>query len=48
MADMQAGLREVRPSIGPWLDSARNVVLFGDNDGTYDELKAYLKRVKRL
>jgi SpoVK/Ycf46/Vps4 family AAA+-type ATPase len=48
MADMQAGLRQVQPSIGAWLDSARNVVLFGDSDGTYNELRDYLKRVKRL
>jgi SpoVK/Ycf46/Vps4 family AAA+-type ATPase len=48
MADLEGGLSEVRPSIGGWLDSARNVVLFGDNDGTYEELKRYLKRVKRL
>jgi AAA+ superfamily predicted ATPase len=48
MADLQAGLRQARPSIGAWLDSARNVVLFGDSDGTYEELRTYLKRVKRL
>lgn len=32
----------------PWLDSARNVVLFGDDDGTYGELRSYLKKRKRL
>jgi SpoVK/Ycf46/Vps4 family AAA+-type ATPase len=48
MKDVTSALREVRPSISSWLDSARNVVLFGDGDGTYAELKTYLKKVKRL
>jgi SpoVK/Ycf46/Vps4 family AAA+-type ATPase len=47
-ADLEASLAEVRPSIGGWLDIARNVVMFGDNDGTYGELRAYLKKTKRL
>ncbi len=48
MADVEAALREVRPSIGGWLETARNVVLFADEDGTYAELRDYLKKVKRL
>ena len=40
-------LRGGRPSIGGWLDIARNVVMFGDNDGTYGELRVYLKKTKR-
>jgi SpoVK/Ycf46/Vps4 family AAA+-type ATPase len=48
MKDVTTALSEVTPSISSWLDSARNVVLFGDGDGTYAELKAYLKKVKRL
>ncbi|MEA9986760.1 AAA family ATPase [Subtercola sp. RTI3] len=48
MADVQGALKEVAPSTSSWLDSARNVVLFGDDDGTYAELKAYLKKAKRL
>ena len=48
MADLESALREVRPSTGPWLDSARNVVQFGDDDGTYAELRTYLKKRKRL
>jgi SpoVK/Ycf46/Vps4 family AAA+-type ATPase len=48
MSDVTVALKEVTPSISSWLDSARNVVLFGDGDGTYAELKAYLKKVKRL
>ena len=48
MDDLYAALHEVRPSTGPWFDSARNVVQFANVDGTYDELKAYMKRTKRL
>jgi SpoVK/Ycf46/Vps4 family AAA+-type ATPase len=48
MTDMNGALSQVRPSTLAWLDSARNVVLFGDDDGTYSELKAYLKKIKRL
>ncbi|MGL5866534.1 MAG: AAA family ATPase [Dermatophilaceae bacterium] len=42
--DLDAALREVRPSIGPWLDSARTVVQYGTDDGTFAELRAYLKK----
>jgi SpoVK/Ycf46/Vps4 family AAA+-type ATPase len=48
MTDMEGALRETRPSIGPWLESARNVVLYADQDGTYGELRAFLKKSKRL
>jgi SpoVK/Ycf46/Vps4 family AAA+-type ATPase len=48
MRDVEAALREVRPSIGAWLETARNVVLFADADGTYAELRNYLKKAKRL
>lgn len=48
MADAQHALSEVHPSMTDWLNSARNVVLFGHDDGTYAELKAYLKKTKRL
>jgi SpoVK/Ycf46/Vps4 family AAA+-type ATPase len=48
MPDLEAALREVRPSIGGWLETARNVVLFADEDGTYADLRSYLKKAKRL
>ena len=48
MPDVEAALREVRPSIGAWLETARNVVLFADADGTYAELRNYMKKAKRL
>ena len=48
MADVQRASAEVRPSTGPWFDSARNTVLFGDDEGTYSELGSYMRRTKRL
>ncbi len=48
MGDLDRALREVRSSIGPWLESARNVASFGNADGRYDELVAYLRSRKLL
>ncbi|MEY9852540.1 SpoVK/Ycf46/Vps4 family AAA+-type ATPase [Leifsonia sp. EB41] len=48
MADLLAALDQVKPSTTSWLDSARNVVAFGNDDGTYSELGAYLRRMRRL
>jgi SpoVK/Ycf46/Vps4 family AAA+-type ATPase len=46
MADMGAALRQVGPSTGPWLQTARNVAMFANTSGEYDELLAYLKAKK--
>jgi SpoVK/Ycf46/Vps4 family AAA+-type ATPase len=46
MADVDAAAAQVRPSTGPWFETARNVVEFSNNDGTYDELAKYLRRRK--
>lgn len=43
MSDLLGALNEVRPSIGPWLDTARNVAQFANQDGTYDDLLGYLR-----
>ena len=43
-ADIDAALAQVRPSAGPWFDTARNVVEFANNDGTYDDLAKYMRR----
>jgi AAA+ superfamily predicted ATPase len=48
MNDLLAALRGTSSSIGPWLESARNVVSFGQDDATFAQLRAYLKSVKRL
>lgn len=44
MADMEAALADVKSSIGPWMDTARNVALFANQSGEYDELAKYLRR----
>ena len=46
MRDMEAALSEVRSSIGPWFETARNVALFANEGGQYDELLDYLKKRK--
>ncbi len=46
MDDFEVALGEVRPSIGPWLDTARNVAMFANSSGEYDELLSYLKKRK--
>ena len=38
----------MQPSTGPWFATARNVALFGNTDGSYDELAAYLKKHRSL
>jgi SpoVK/Ycf46/Vps4 family AAA+-type ATPase len=48
MRDLEAALGEVRPSIGPWLESARNVAMFANEAGAYDDLLEYLKKRKLL
>jgi AAA+ superfamily predicted ATPase len=46
--DLVAAVSAVRPSIGPWFESARNVALFANEGGAYDDLVAYLKKRKML
>ena len=46
--DFERALREVRPSTAPWFATARNVALFANEGGTYDELAAYLKKRKLI
>lgn len=37
-------VRSVRPSIGEWLEAAKNYALYANESGAYDELAAYLRR----
>jgi SpoVK/Ycf46/Vps4 family AAA+-type ATPase len=46
--DMLAAAREVRPSTGAWFGTARNVAMFANQSGEYDDLAAYLKNRKLL
>jgi AAA+ superfamily predicted ATPase len=43
-ADLEAAVAEVRPSLGTWFDTARNVALFANEGGAYDDLVAYLRK----
>src|SRR5581483_7225043 len=43
-ADMERAVAEVQASTGPWLQTARNVAMFANEGGVYDELLAYLKQ----
>jgi len=44
MGDFTRALAEVRPSTGPWMETARNVALYANATGEYDELAAWLRK----
>jgi ATP-dependent 26S proteasome regulatory subunit len=46
--DLEAAVKEIRPSTGPWFATARNVVAFANTEGEYDDLSAYLRKNKKL
>jgi SpoVK/Ycf46/Vps4 family AAA+-type ATPase len=46
--DLVAAAAQVRPSLGPWFESARNVALYASEGGAYDDLVSYLKQRKML
>jgi SpoVK/Ycf46/Vps4 family AAA+-type ATPase len=46
--DFDAALSEVKPSTGQWLSTARNVAMFANESGAYDELTKYLKKQKLM
>jgi SpoVK/Ycf46/Vps4 family AAA+-type ATPase len=48
MRDLEAGLQELRPSTGPWFDAARNVALFANEGGQYDDLVAYMQQQRMM
>jgi AAA+ superfamily predicted ATPase len=43
-ADLEGAVGEVRPSLGTWFETARNVALFANEGGAYDDLVAYLRK----
>jgi SpoVK/Ycf46/Vps4 family AAA+-type ATPase len=47
-SDLVTAAGQVRPSLGPWFDSARNVALFANEGGAYDDLASYLRKHKLL
>jgi len=44
IGDLEAAVAEVKPSLGAWFDVARNVALFANEGGTYDDLASYLRK----
>jgi SpoVK/Ycf46/Vps4 family AAA+-type ATPase len=48
MSDLNAAIAEVPPSVGPWMETARNVAQFANDNGVYDDLLAYLRRRRLL
>jgi len=42
--DLEQAVGDVKPSIGAWLQVARNVAEFANEGGAYDELLAYLRK----
>ncbi|QFZ19558.1 AAA family ATPase [Saccharothrix syringae] len=44
---LQDAVKSVSPSIGEWMETARNYALYGNDAGAYDELAAYLKKRRR-
>jgi len=47
MDDFDRALREVKPSTGPWFEDARNVVMFANEGGRFDDLRDYLAANRR-
>lgn len=41
--DFQKALKDVRPSVRSWFDTARHYAQFANEDGVYDDLLKYLK-----
>lgn len=48
MSHVHEALKEIQPSTRTWLQSAKNVVEFGNANGSYDELGQYLRARKML
>ena len=47
MGDFDRAQREVKPSTGPWFEDARNVVMFANEGGRFDDLRDYLNTHRR-
>ncbi|MES9521049.1 ATP-binding protein [Streptomyces capoamus] len=48
MSDLLAAAKEVVPSTEPWFAAARNVAMFANDGGMYDDLVTYLKKRRKL
>ncbi|MDT9690680.1 AAA family ATPase [Streptomyces sp. P9(2023)] len=48
MKDLLGAAKQIRPSSESWFASARNVAMFANDGGMYDDLVAYLKKKRKL
>ncbi|MFG3114617.1 AAA family ATPase [Streptomyces sp. NPDC048197] len=48
MTDLLAAAGQVAPSTEPWFAAARNVAMYANDGGMYDDLVAYLKKRRKL
>ncbi|MFD6936956.1 ATP-binding protein [Streptomyces goshikiensis] len=48
MKDLLAAAKQTVPSTEPWFASARNVAMYANDGGMYDDLVAYLKKRRKL
>ncbi|REK88915.1 ATP-binding protein [Streptomyces inhibens] len=48
MKDLLAAAAQIAPSTEPWFASARNVAMYANDGGMYDDLVAYLKKKRKL
>ncbi|MFE5324902.1 ATP-binding protein [Embleya sp. NPDC056575] len=48
MADLLAAAKAIRPSTEAWFATARNVAMFANDGGTYDDLLGYLRKNGKL
>ncbi|MBD0711221.1 MULTISPECIES: tetratricopeptide repeat protein [unclassified Streptomyces] len=46
--DLLGAAKQIKPSTEPWFASARNVAMFANEGGLYDDLLAHLKRKRKL
>ncbi|MFD9903167.1 ATP-binding protein [Streptomyces sp. NPDC059063] len=48
MTDLLHAARQIVPSTEPWFAAARNVAMYANEGGVYDDLIAYLKKKRKL
>ncbi|MFF3317812.1 ATP-binding protein [Streptomyces sp. NPDC003035] len=48
MKDLLGAAKQIKPSSESWFASARNVAMFANDGGMYDDLVAYLKKKRKL
>ncbi|MFD0169651.1 ATP-binding protein [Streptomyces decoyicus] len=48
MKDLLTAAGQIAPSAEPWFASARNVAMYANDGGMYDDLVAYLKKKRKL